>query len=298
MAIKDFAELVAHLGRRPKSTAVVAGAHDAHALEAAVAAHGQGQIDYLLVGRREAIMETAARAGLAVDAGRVIEAATDEETARAAVRAVMAEPGRFLMKGGLMTATLMKAAVDKTSGLRGESVLSHVALLESPAYPKLLAITDGGMIPRPNFEQKKAIAQNALDFFLAMGYQRPKVAFLAAVEVENPRMPETSEALKLAAFLNEKGQCDAAGPLSMDLAVSLESAAIKKAAGPVVGQADIIVTPDIVSGNALAKGLIYLGGATMAGCVLGAKRPIVLTSRGATAKEKYLSLALAAAACR
>ncbi len=297
MEIKDFNQLISSLEGRPKATVVLAGAHDAHALEAVCQASAAGKIDYLLVGRPQAIEETAKSEKLELDFSRVLAADSDEQCAVLAVRTVMEAPGRFLMKGGLMTATLMKAAVSRENGLRGDSILSHVALIENPLYPKLIAVSDGGMIPHPDFEQKKAIAENAVSFLLSLGYDKPKLAFLAAVEVENPAMPETAEAARLADYFNQSGRCVAAGPLSLDLAVSAESAAIKKYQGPVAGQADILVAPEITAGNILSKSMIYFGGSAMAGCVVGARRPIVLTSRGASAKEKYLSLVLAAAAC-
>lgn len=295
MEIKNFDQLVAKVDDRPRRTVVLAGAQDAHALEAVAEAHAKGKVDCLLVGRGGEIRETAERLRFRLEPDWLLEAEQDEETAARAVQAVMERDGAFLMKGGMMTGTLLKAVVNREFGMRGEGVISHIALLENPNYHKLVAVTDGGMITAPDFGQKRAIAQNAVAFFRNMGYDRPKLAFLAAVEVANPKMPETVDAARLAECFNASGACFAAGPLSLDLAISHESALIKNVSGPVIGEADVIVSPDMVSGNTLSKSMIYFGKALMAGVVVGARRPIVLSSRGASAKEKYLSLILAAA---
>ena len=284
--------------KTPKRTVVLAAAQDGQALKAVISAHNEGQINYILVGPKEKTQEAARQESLEADPGNIIEASTDEACAELAVELVKSSPGRILMKGGLATATLLKAVVRKDSGVRCGGLLSHLALVESPHYHKLLAVTDGAMVPSPDFEQKRAIAQNAIDFFCRLGYTDPKIAFLAAVEMVNPQMPETVEAELLAAHFNRLGKGMAAGPLSLDLAISRDSAGIKKAAGPVVADADILIAPNIAAGNILTKGMLYFGGALMAGLILGARVPIVLTSRAAAAKEKYLSLLIAAGACK
>jgi phosphate butyryltransferase len=175
--------------------------------------------------------------------------------------------------------------------------MSHVAFFEIPAYHKLLGATDGGMIPYPTLEQKVSIIKNAVGLFKTLGYEGPKIAVLAASETVNERMPETGDAkaLKESCEKGELGDCFVEGPISLDLTLSKESAAIKGYTSPVTGEADILVVPNIACGNILGKSLVYMGHAKMAGCIVGAKVPIVLTSRGASAEEKHLSILLSAA---
>lgn len=204
------------------------------------------------------------------------------------------------MKGKLQTADLLKAVVDKEKGLRTGNVISHVAILEIPAYRKLIAVTDGGMVMYPNLDEKKQILENSVNVFLAMGYECPKVAVLCAVETVNPKMPETVDADTLK-NMNRDGEikdCMVEGPISLDLTFNKESAEIKGYSSPVTGDADILLVPNITTGNIMSKALIEMAGATMAGMVVGAKVPIVLTSRGASSEEKYLSLVLSASAVK
>jgi phosphate butyryltransferase len=198
------------------------------------------------------------------------------------------------MKGGISTGVLLKAVLDKEKGIGLGGLMSHMAVFESPHYHKLLFVTDGGMVPAPNLEKKVLILKNALDFLRKLGYEKPKVAALCASEAVSDKMPETIEAAELAKLANTGhfGPCILEGPISFDLAVCAESARLKGYTGQISGDTDLFLTPDIVSGNILGKSLIYMGGATMAGCILGAKVPIILTSRGATAEEKMLSMAL------
>ena len=176
--------------------------------------------------------------------------------------------------------------------------MSHVAMQEVPSYHKLLAVTDGGMMMYPDLEAKKSIVENAVEVFNKMGYENPKVGVLAAVEVVNPKMPEAVDGAELKR-MNQEGiikDCIIEGPISYDLAMNLESSKIKGYESPVVGDVDILVVPNITAGNILGKSLIYSAGAKMAGFIVGAKVPIVLTSRGASTEEKYLSLAISASA--
>jgi phosphate butyryltransferase len=175
--------------------------------------------------------------------------------------------------------------------------MSHVALFEVPAYHKILGITDGGMIPYPTLEQKVSIIKNAAELFKALGYERPKIAVLTASETVNERMPETGDAKALKEYgeKGEWGDCFVEGPVSLDLTLSKESAAIKGYESPVTGDVDILVVPNIACGNILGKSLMYMARAKMAGCIVGAKVPIVLISRGASTEEKYLSILLSVA---
>jgi len=297
MQYNNFNQLITDVDTRIKRRVVVAAAQDAHILEAVTAAAEKGKVEYLLVGDRSEICAIAEKEGLSIDEDRIIQSGSDEESAATAVRLIRENGGDFLMKGRLMTATLLREVVKSDTGIRTENVISHVAILHVPVYHKLVCISDGGMIPHPDLQQKISITENAVRFFHSLGYENPKVAVLAAAEVENPRMPETADAVKITEYFGGRNDCVVQGPLSLDLALSRESAAIKGISGVVVADADILITPDIASGNMLSKSMIYTGNAVMAGCIVGAKVPVVLTSRGASAQEKYLSLVIAAASC-
>ena len=293
--LRNFDELKARVlaAKTPKVIALAAAA-DEHSLEAVRDAVRELGVDYLLVGDADAIRKVAADVGFDVDALKIVQAADDVEAAETAVRLVREGKADILMKGKLQTGALLKAVVDKEYGIRKGGLMSHVAVLESPHYHKLLYVTDGGMVTGPDAAQKRGILENCVDFLNQMGYDAPKVAALAAVEVVNPKMQETVDADALAKqnACGEIKNCIVGGPLSFDLAISAESAKIKGFASDVAGDADVLLAPDMATGNILAKALIYLGGAKMAGCVLGATAPIVLVSRGATAEEKMLSIML------
>lgn len=277
---------------------MVASAQDVHTLEAVIDAHKKGIVDYILVGDRNAIEKAAVDHQLSVEMDSIVKANSDQEAAAKAVELIRQGAGDFLMKGKLMTAILLKEVVNSDTGIRTESVISHVAILQVPSYHKLVCVSDGGMIPHPDLKQKISIVENAVGFFNSIGYEKPKVALLVASEAENPRMPETVDAVRITEYFADKNNCIVQGPLSLDLVFSRESAETKGITGPVIADADILIPPDIVSGNILSKTMVYTGDAVMAGCVVGARAPIVLTSRGASAQEKYLSLVIAAASCK
>ena len=203
----------------------------------------------------------------------------------------------MLIKGMLPTGTLLKAVVNKETGIRASQVMSHVAVLDVPSYHKLLYVTDGGMVVAPDLEQKRHILKNALDFCRFLGYDCPKAAALCAVETVNPAMPETADgaALKQEAERGDFGPCLVEGPIALDLATDREAARVKGYRSPVAGDADILLAPSIAAGNLLGKSLYGLAGGEMAGVVLGAKAPITVNSRGATAEEKYWSILICAA---
>lgn len=297
MSLQSFEQLIQLAQNKPKKTVVVAAAHDLHALQAVVDAAQKGYADYMLVGNRAEILSLAAQAGLALNTDAIADTEDDAEAAKTAVGLVRQGKGDFLMKGGLGTATLLRAVLDKEHGLRGGGIMSHVMLVEVPSYHKLIAVTDGAMVPYPTFDQKQAILRNALHLFHTLGYEKPVVAALAAAETLSDKMPETGEAaqLKALAATGEFGHCVFDGPLSYDLTMSAESAAIKHFQSPVTGHADILLVPNIACGNVLCKCMVYTAGGLMAGCILGARVPIVLTSRGASAREKEVSILLAAA---
>jgi phosphate butyryltransferase len=298
MILKDFNSLTVMVRGIPKRTAVVAAAQDWHTLEAVIRASREGFIDYILVGNKSKILDICDKLGAAIRADAIVDAREETEAAEKAVALIRQGKAGFLIKGKLETATLMRAVINKGTGIRRENSMSHLAFFELSMYPKLLGVTDGGMIPYPTFEQKETIIKNAAGLFKTLGYKTPKIAVLAASETVNERMPETEDAkmLKERCKKGELGDCFVEGPVSLDLALSRESAAIKGYESPITGDADILMVPNIACGNILGKSLMYAGNAKMAGCIVGAAVPVVLTSRGASAEEKHLSILLCAAA--
>jgi len=291
---RDFKELQDSFSTDASKTLVVAAAHDKHTLEAVFEASNLLPMKYILVGNRAKITELSSELGITLSQDDIIDAADDAGCARKSIDLIRSGSGNVLMKGLIETGTLLKAALDKENGIRGTGTMSHLAMLKVPAYKKLIGVTDGGMIPHPTSEQKADIVRNAVLFFQRLGTSQPKVAVLAASESVSEKMPETVDAAELQAMCSrgELGDCIAEGPLSFDIAVCKESAAVKKHPTQIAGDADIFLVPNIATGNILCKGLLYWGGAEMAGCVLGASVPIVLVSRGASAKEKLFSVML------
>jgi phosphate butyryltransferase len=220
---------------------------------------------------------------------------TAEEAAEYAVAACAASECQMLMKGNLDSSVLLHAVLKKDSGLTTGKLLTHLAWLEMPSYHKLFIVTDGGMIPYPSLEEKEGILQHAVSYSQRLGLSRPKVAVLAATEKVNPKLRETREAayLKEQAVQGKYGNCMVEGPISFDLAYMAAAAAAKGYNSPVAGDADVLLVPDLVSGNLLAKGLVYSGGGKMAGLIVGARIPILLISRSASAAEKMNTIALA-----
>ncbi|NLC26407.1 MAG: phosphate butyryltransferase [Fastidiosipila sp.] len=220
---------------------------------------------------------------------------TAEEAADYAVAATAAGECQMLMKGNTDTSILLRAILKKDSGLTMGKLLTHLAWLEMPSYHKLLLVTDGGMIPYPSLEEKEQILQHAVNYSHQLGLTEPKVAVLAAAEKVNPKLKETTEAyyIKKQAATGKYGKCIVEGPISFDLAYVAEAAELKGFESSVAGDADIMLVPDLVSGNLLAKALVYGGGGEMAGLIVGARVPIIVLSRSASSREKMNSIAMA-----
>lgn len=301
MELKNFQELIAKVQNNDsKKRVAVAAAHDEHTLEAVFRAVKDKLVEPVLIGDKEKIKKVLKNLNVEFDEDSIISTNSDQEAAEKTVELINENKADFIMKGKLQTADLLKAVVNKEKGLRTGKVMSHVAILEVPTYHKLISITDGGMMMYPDVEEKKQIIENAVDVFLAMGYECPKVAVLAAVETVNPKMPETVDADMLKK-MNQEGKiknCLVEGPISVDLTLNKESAEIKGFDSPVTGDADILIAPNITTGNIMSKAILELAHGKMAGMIVGAKVPVVLTSRGATSEEKYLSLVLSASAVK
>ncbi len=262
------------------------------ALEAAEA----GLIEPVLVGDGAAMRALAARMGASIEALPVVEAATEAAAAQTSVDLCRSGKAQAMMKGSLHTDELMRVAMARDTGLRTGKRISHVFVMDTPAYDRTLLITDAAINIEPDLEDKIHIVQNAIDLAHALGIPEPKVALLSAVETVNPKIVSTLDAAALCKMADRKqitgGVLD--GPLAFDTAVSEKAAEIKGLKSPVAGKADILVVPDLESGNMLAKQLEYLGGAQLAGIVLGARVPVILTSRADSAATRLTSCAVAA----
>jgi phosphotransacetylase/acyl dehydratase len=268
---------------------------DEVSLSAALEAGAAGMIEPVLVGPRDKMEAVAAGLGVSLDGLSIID--VPHSHAAAAAAAALAGTGEVeaLMKGSLHTDELMAAALSSSAGLRTKRRISHCFLLQTPAYPEPFIVTDAAINIAPTLNEKADIVRNAIDLAQAIGVATPKVAILAAVETVNVNMPATLDAAALCKMA-DRGQIVGAvldGPLAFDNAVSFAAARIKGITSPVAGQADILVVPDLESGNMLAKQLIYLGGASSAGIVMGARVPIILTSRADSPQSRIASCALA-----
>ena len=271
---------------------VLAMAEETDALKAVCEAVSAGIIDAVLVGNKESVRNTAAEAGVDISGFEIIEAEGEKECAEKAVELIRNKKGDCLMKGKTSTATIMKAVLDKEKGLRGSGVLSHVAILNPPSYHKLLVMTDSALNIAPELKDKIAITENALKVSRKLGVETPKVAVIAAVEKVNAAMPATLEAAALSKMA-DRGQiknCIIDGPFALDNAVSSKSCDIKGIKTNVGGDADVLLFPDIEAANVFYKSLAYLTDYPMAGLIVGADVPVILTSRSDSDKIKYLSI--------
>lgn len=278
----------------PLKTAIVHPC-DELSLAGALEARRQGLIDPVLVGPALKIRNAAAAAGLSIDGIELVDVPHSHAAAARAVELARTGAVRSLMKGALHTDELMAAVVDATCGLRTGRRMSHVFALDVPTYPKPLLITDAAINIEPDLDAKRDIVQNAIDLAHALGIAAPKVAILSAVETVYPKIRSTVDAAALCKMV-DRGQITGGivdGPLAFDNAVSRAAASAKAIVSPVAGDADILVVPDLEAGNMLAKQLIYLSGAESAGIVLGARVPIVLTSRSDSVLSRLASCALA-----
>ncbi|MBK1715633.1 bifunctional enoyl-CoA hydratase/phosphate acetyltransferase [Rubrivivax gelatinosus] len=265
-------------------------------LRAAVDAAQAGLIEPVLVGPARDIRAIAARHGLAIDGYRLIDVEYPKDAAETAARLARDGEVEALMKGSLHTDELMGAVVRKDNALRTAARISHVFVMHVPTYARTLLITDAAINISPSLEDKVHIVQNAIHLAQVLGVSKPNVAILSAVENVNPKIPSTLEAAVLCKMA-DRGQITGGvldGPLAFDNAISVEAARTKGITSPVAGNADILLVPDMVAGNMLAKQLTFLANADAAGIVLGAKVPVILTSRADNLRSRLASCAIAA----
>lgn len=298
MVLKDFTDLISKVRSSNITKKLIAvSADDAHTLEAVMQATKDGIVKPSFIGDAEAIRATLKELGEDSSLYPVYEEADFDKAAELGVRLIREGKGDFLMKGRLETSQILRAVVNEDHGLGTGGVMSHVAVNDVPAYHKFLITTDGGMNVAPNFNMKLGILVNAVNMLRALGYENPKVAVLANSEKVDPKIPESVEAGKLKEMYvrGEIRNCIVEGPVALDIALVKAHAEVKHFESPVAGDADIILSPNIFTSNTLGKSLTEMAGAKMAGLIVGAKVPIILTSRGSSSEEKYNSIVLAAA---
>ena len=292
-----YRRLESSLRDGPRIRIAVAGAEGEEIFSSLRLSEKLGITEALFAGRPEEALAGADRAGM--ECFSIVDAGDERAAAEAAVEAVKNGEADLLMKGKVPTAVLLKEVLaEKTVFAKGK-LLSHLAVLESPAG-RVLGITDGGMNISPDLDQKRQILESAASAFRCLGVRTPKVAVLAAMEKENPKIPESMDAGELSR-LQDAGDirdCIVEGPMALDLAVTPEACRQKDYRGKIRGDADILLAPDISAGNILAKSLVHLGGWGGGGVVIGAGRPVILLSRSDTAEEKYHSVLLAIALFR
>jgi phosphate acetyltransferase len=290
-----YDRLVATAQSLPKLKVAVAHPCDPASLEAVFEAVGLGLIDPILVGPQAKITAAVAALGKDVSKMRIVDALHSDASAGAAVDLVKAGQAEALMKGSLHTDELMGAVVGREGGLRTARRISHCFVMDVPGHETALIITDAAVNIAPTLEDKVHIVQNAIDLARALRVDPVRVAILSAMETVNPKVPSTIEAAALCKMA-DRGQITGAtldGPLALDNAIDLGAAAIKKIQSPVAGQANVLVVPDLEAGNMLAKSLTFLADADAAGIVLGARVPIILTSRADSTITRLASCAVA-----
>ena len=292
--IKAFDEIVKYAKEKGPKTLAVAVAQDVEVLTALNTAKDLGIAEAILVGDKDEILKAAGNSGVELAKFTIIDEKDKAEACKKAVKLVSEGKAHIVMKGLVDTAIILKAILAEEAGLRTGNVLSHVAVFEVNGFERLFIVTDAAMNIAPNLEQKKQIIENAVKVAHALENPEPKVAILAAVEKVNPKMQATVDADALV-NMNKNGElkgCLLGGPFALDNAVSVEASKHKGINHPVAGNADILMVPQIEAGNMLYKSMVYFAKAQNAGIIVGAKVPIVLTSRADSDIAKLNSIAI------
>ncbi|MBX8939582.1 phosphate acyltransferase [Enterococcus gilvus] len=290
--MQKFDELLANFASEQKIRIGVVCANDEVTIQSVFNEKVRDYLEPILIGDETRINEILTKHHFSA---RIVSTDTEEKCAAVGVEMVRKNEIDFLMKGHIQTRTFLKAVVDREKGIATSGLLSHVALNEIPAYHKLLLTTDGGMVTAPSKADKKILIKHGIEVMNKIGVKKPKVGLLAAAEKVNPKISSTVEAEEIMQEIQseEPDSCWIDGPISLDLSLSKEVAAIKHYESPVAGDADIVVGPDITTMNVLGKSLTILAGAKMAGLIMGASVPIVMVSRGSTEEEKAYSILVA-----
>jgi phosphate butyryltransferase len=292
--IKNFEEIIKSAKAKGPKTIAVAVAEDIEVLSAVNSAKALGIANAILIGDKDEILKVAGQSGVELIDYEVVDIKDKNEACRYAVELVSTGKAHIVMKGLVDTSMILKAVLDEKIGLRTGNVLSHVAIFDINGYDRLFYVTDAAMNLAPNLEQKKQIIENAVQVAHALENDNPKVAALCAVEKVNPKMQATVDAAELVK-MNEEGilkGCIVGGPFALDNAVSAEAAKHKGINHPVAGQADILMVPTIEAGNMLYKSIVFFAKGNNAGIIVGAKAPIVLTSRADSDIAKLNSIAI------
>jgi phosphate butyryltransferase len=300
MVLKHLSDLKNIVAGGPRKKLIVAAAQDQHSLGAVIRAWKDNVVEPILIGDKESIQNICSANNYDISGLRIIHEPDMEMAVEMSVKMVSNKEGDVLMKGKVGTSTLLKHVLNKEYGLRTGNLLSHFALFEVDTYHKVIAVTDVAMNIAPNLKDKIAIINNSVSCLIKLGYDRPKVAILGAVEMVNESMEATLHAALLSK-MNQRDQiknCIIDGPLAFDNAVSLESAQHKGIRSEVAGDTDLLLMPDIEVGNVLYKSLVFFAKAKVAAVILGASVPIVLTSRSDSEQAKYDSILLSAAASK
>lgn len=300
MVIKTLDDIRAIAKKNGRQKIAVAAAHDDHVLQSVNEAYKLGLVNAVLVGDKEKILKLADEIGLDVLKFEIIKEQDELKAAKIAVDIAASGEANILMKGKLMTGDFLRIVLDKGVGLRTGRVLSHASVFETSAYHKLLLLSDAALNIAPDLPRKADIIQNTVNVANALGIEKPKVAVLAAIETVNPEMQCTLDAAALSKMV-DRGQiknCIIDGPLAMDNAINLEAALHKGIKSEVAGDADILIVPDIESGNILHKTLVFMLKAKSCAVITGAKVPLVVTSRAEDYVAKLNSIALASIICQ
>jgi phosphate acetyltransferase len=294
-AQSKYERLIQRAKEVPALPTVVVHPCDETSLRGVMEATEAGIIEPILVGPKAKIAAVARECGLDIRRYALVDVKHSDQAAARGVELIRESKGELLMKGSLHTDELMRQVTSGTTGLRTGRRISHVFIMDVPTYPETLFITDAAINIFPDLDTKRDIIQNAVDLFTQVGLGQPRVAILSAVETVTSRIPSTIEAAVLCKMA-ERGQITGAvldGPLAFDNAIDVEAARIKGIVSPVAGRAQILVVPDLEAGNMLAKNLTFLAKADAAGIVLGARVPIVLTSRADSVRARMASCAAA-----
>lgn len=294
MSICNFAQLLEAALERGRKRVAIVGAGQRQTLHAVRLARGLGLADCILFDDPARLQTIAEEQGIDLKGLEIVSEGDMVQAAFRAVEMIHTEQADLLMNGRALPVELMQAALDREKGLRIGRLISDVSIFEIPDFDRLIFVSDVAIVVSPTLAQKVAIVQNAIDTAIELGIERPKVAVLAATEMVDPEMHANMDAANLSKMA-ERGQIRGGvvdGPLAIDNAISVKAAQMKGITSEVAGHADILITPDVESGNILAKALAYFAKGHMAGVVVGAKCPIVMPSRSDPPEQKMMSLAL------
>jgi phosphate butyryltransferase len=300
MKIRKLEDMVSAARQVGPVPIAVAAAHDPEVLRAVDQAHRDGMIEATLVGDWPAIEAYATQVEADLTGVNVLHEPDPQRAARQVVDLARNDRAGVVVKGQVKTSELLGVALNRHVGIRGQGILSHVGIFELPGMERLIYLSDSGVVVYPDVYQKLEIINNVVRVAHLLGVEEPKVAILAASETVHPKIPASIDALALSRMADQGWVAGAVvdGPLGLDLAISPRAAELEGSDSPIAGMADVLIVPNVEAGNIVAKGLQYFAHARMAGLVVGARVPIIISSRADSAETRYLSLAMAAILAR